>query len=250
MGEEQARASTLRFITVKEVVAKIGMSRSTVYEKIRSDPTFPKKVKVGPGGKNVAVRFVESEINEWMALQVQAGRPTLPKVRNASDATPKTETTASKPGIDDLTAAKQSLASEYFTTLSTLLEKNAQIGKCISYAEAMAPLRLWEDVAEDREIFENLLERISIASHTAGKGLLGVLIHEKTGRTGRPGPAFFKMADKLGYTYEDGTAFVDHEIKRLYLLHEDPNYPRKTGKLMWIEHRGKRTLMRVEHLRA
>ena len=60
-----------------------------------------------------------------------------------------------------------------------------------------------------------------------------------------PSAAFFKLVKKLGYSYEDEDVFVDHEIKRLYLLREDPQSLHKNRKLMWVETRSGRILTRL-----
>lgn len=73
----QAALSILRR---KQAEARIGLSRSTIYGKIKFnpkrpteyDPTFPKPIRLGPGAK--AVGFIESEINAWLAAQVEASR--------------------------------------------------------------------------------------------------------------------------------------------------------------------------------
>lgn len=246
MVKQHESANALKFLTVKEVAEKIGLSRSTVYEKMGSDPTFPKKIKVGSTAKNAAVRFVESEVNAWMALQVQAGRLAEQSERDPSDVIEKTVTTAPAYGTGELTKAKEQRASGHLTTISQLLEKNARTGKCISYEQAMAAVRLWADKPEDREIFEEVLEKVARASHAENKGLLSVLVHEHVGSSGRPSATFFRLAKKLGYSYEDADAFVDHEIRRLYQLYEDQHSLHKHRKLMWVETRGKRMLTRLK----
>lgn len=249
MTKQLEGTTSLRFLSLREVISRTGIKKSAIYYKMnpqhpRYDPTFPKRVKVGLTSK----KFIESEVEAWMALQVQASRPVAEGKGNLFGVNEKTGAATPASGTEELPKANEAVALEHVAILRKLLEENAQTGKCISYAEAMAPLRLWADVAEDREIFEKLLERISTASHAAGKGLLSVLIHEKPGRTGRPSDAFFEMAEKLGYSYESTAAFVDREIKKLFLVHEDPSHLHQAGKLTWVEHRGRRMLMRVQYL--
>lgn len=62
----------------KQVEARTGLSCSTLYERINPkhrnyDPTFPKPIALG-NGKNPPVGWVESEVNRWIAAQVQKSR--------------------------------------------------------------------------------------------------------------------------------------------------------------------------------
>ena len=62
----------------KQVEARIGLSRSAIYSKLRHnprrpsdyDPTFPKPIPVGAR----AVGWVESELNAWLVAQINKGR--------------------------------------------------------------------------------------------------------------------------------------------------------------------------------
>jgi prophage regulatory protein len=56
----------------KQVEARTGLSRSTIYEKInrrspRYDHTFPRPVRLGAD----AVGWIESEINAWIHLRMK-----------------------------------------------------------------------------------------------------------------------------------------------------------------------------------
>lgn len=50
-----------RFIRVPEVLRKVGISRTTLYELIKRG-SFPNKVKISLR----SVAFVESEVDEWI----------------------------------------------------------------------------------------------------------------------------------------------------------------------------------------
>lgn len=52
---------TERFIRMKDVVDRTGLTRATIYRKIAGGE-FPKQVKLGPA----IVAWRESEIAEWM----------------------------------------------------------------------------------------------------------------------------------------------------------------------------------------
>ncbi len=69
----------IRIIRRKQVEARTGLSRSTIYAKMRRnpkrpadyDPTFPLPINLG-GGK--AVGWIEGEINVWLTAQVEKSR--------------------------------------------------------------------------------------------------------------------------------------------------------------------------------
>ncbi len=68
----------IRIIRRKQVEARTGLSRSTIYAKMRRnpkrpadyDPTFPRSVSVGAK----AVGWIEGEINAWLTAQVEKSR--------------------------------------------------------------------------------------------------------------------------------------------------------------------------------
>jgi prophage regulatory protein len=69
---EQLR-SPLAILRLKQVQARIGLSRSTIYERIRNgaNPPFPRQVSLG-GGR--AVGFIEREIEEYLAKLIERSR--------------------------------------------------------------------------------------------------------------------------------------------------------------------------------
>ena len=70
--------SALTIIRRKQVEARTGLSRSSIYARLRHnpkrpgdyDPTFPKPVSVGAK----AVGWIEAELDEWLAAQVEKSR--------------------------------------------------------------------------------------------------------------------------------------------------------------------------------
>lgn len=66
---------TLNILRRKQVEAKTGLSRTTIYCKLRPnpkrpgdyDPTFPKPIRLG----EKAVGWVESEIDAWITAQAE-----------------------------------------------------------------------------------------------------------------------------------------------------------------------------------
>lgn len=59
----------LAILRRKQVEARTGLSRSTIYARV-ADGTFPKPVNIGPR----AVGWVESEISDWLNTQVEQSR--------------------------------------------------------------------------------------------------------------------------------------------------------------------------------
>lgn len=72
--------SALTIIRRKQVEARTGLSRSSIYARMRQnpkrpgdyDPTFPKPVSVGAK----AVGWIEAEVEAWIAAQIQKSRQT------------------------------------------------------------------------------------------------------------------------------------------------------------------------------
>lgn len=68
----------IRIIRRKQVEARTGLSRSTIYAKLRHnpkrpsdyDPTFPKPISVGAK----AVGWLSHEIDAWLAAQIEKSR--------------------------------------------------------------------------------------------------------------------------------------------------------------------------------
>lgn len=68
MAKKQLNAS-LSILRRKQVETKVGLSRSTIYSRVR-EGTFPKPVSLGPK----AVGWIEEEVNRWLADQVSKSR--------------------------------------------------------------------------------------------------------------------------------------------------------------------------------
>ena len=70
--------TVLTILRRKQVEARTGLSRSTIYAKMRRnpkrpndyDPTFPKPVSVGAK----AVGWIEAEIDAWLIAQIEKSR--------------------------------------------------------------------------------------------------------------------------------------------------------------------------------
>jgi len=61
--------TALTILRRHQVEARTGLSRSTIYERIKAG-TFPASVSLGAK----AVGWVESEISDWLAAQIKKSR--------------------------------------------------------------------------------------------------------------------------------------------------------------------------------
>lgn len=68
--------NALTILRRKQVEARTGLTRSPIYSRIKAG-TFPSPVNLG-GGK--AVGWVESEIDAWIAAQIEKSRKTNPSI--------------------------------------------------------------------------------------------------------------------------------------------------------------------------
>ena len=66
----------IRMLTMSQVVNKVGLKRTKIYQLIASGE-FPHSVPIG-GGR--AVRFVQSEIDQWLLDQIRKSR-TEPRIK-------------------------------------------------------------------------------------------------------------------------------------------------------------------------
>ena len=74
----------IRILRRKQVEARTGLSRSSIYAKMRHnpkrpsdyDPTFPKPISYGKtaNGRNSSVGWIEAEIDAWLTAQVEKSR--------------------------------------------------------------------------------------------------------------------------------------------------------------------------------
>lgn len=76
MAQQIAKALTI--IRRKQLEARTGLSRSTIYAKMREnpkrpsdfDPTFPKPISMGAK----AVGWIETEVEAWLSARVAESR--------------------------------------------------------------------------------------------------------------------------------------------------------------------------------
>ena len=66
---EQKKRGQVRFLRLPEVLARTGLSRSTIYVRLEQG-RFPRPVSLG----DRAVGWVESEIDEWISNRIVESR--------------------------------------------------------------------------------------------------------------------------------------------------------------------------------
>lgn len=54
-----------RVLRIKDVINRTGLSRSTLYALMKSDPAFPRKVSLSPRTSGV----IEHQLDAWIALR-------------------------------------------------------------------------------------------------------------------------------------------------------------------------------------
>ena len=75
---ESRENAEIRILRRKQVEARTGLSRSSIYARLRHnpkrpgdyDPSFPKPISVGAK----AVGWIEAEIDAWLTAQVEKSR--------------------------------------------------------------------------------------------------------------------------------------------------------------------------------
>lgn len=66
---ERKTRREVRFLRLPEVLARTGLSRSTIYVRLEQG-RFPRPVSLGAR----AVGWIESEVDEWMRARIAASR--------------------------------------------------------------------------------------------------------------------------------------------------------------------------------
>jgi Predicted transcriptional regulator len=68
-GSESLLKETLAILRLKDVMQRIGLSRSTIYQRM-SEGTFPESISLG----DRAIGWLESDIDAWLRQQIAASR--------------------------------------------------------------------------------------------------------------------------------------------------------------------------------
>ena len=67
---EQITQHAITILRRRQVEARTGLGRSTIYSRMKEDPAFPRPVSIGAR----AVGWLEHEVDEWLAAQIQKSR--------------------------------------------------------------------------------------------------------------------------------------------------------------------------------
>lgn len=64
-----------RILRYSELEAQLGMNRVTIWRRTKTDPTFPRPIRLG-NSRNSALGFLADEVEEWIAQQATTARVT------------------------------------------------------------------------------------------------------------------------------------------------------------------------------
>lgn len=59
----------LRILRYSDLEVRLGLSRVTIWRRVRADPTFPRPIRLG-AAKNSAIGFLEDEMEAWVEQQI------------------------------------------------------------------------------------------------------------------------------------------------------------------------------------
>lgn len=65
----EVAAAPLRILRLREVIARTGLSRSTIYERVGKGE-FPRQIALGPNSAG----WIETEVEAWIASRIAASR--------------------------------------------------------------------------------------------------------------------------------------------------------------------------------
>ena len=59
-----------RILRYSDLETQLGMNCVTIWRRTRTDPTFPRPIRLGnSGSRNAAIGFLAEEVEAWIALQ-------------------------------------------------------------------------------------------------------------------------------------------------------------------------------------
>ena len=67
---EQITQPAITILRRRQVEARIGLGRSTIYSRMKEDPTFPRQIRLG----SRAVGWLASEVEAWLTARIQMSR--------------------------------------------------------------------------------------------------------------------------------------------------------------------------------
>ncbi|HBO5639840.1 AlpA family phage regulatory protein [Pseudomonas aeruginosa] len=70
---QPSNATEVRLVRMPELLSLTSLSRSTAHRLMKSDPTFPKPVKLSDStARNAPVAFVLGEVQAWIQGRIEA----------------------------------------------------------------------------------------------------------------------------------------------------------------------------------
>src|SRR5262245_36679272 len=99
------------------------------------------------------------------------------------------------------------------TEAKAALYNCAAVEADMAYSELVTHIRTIRFEYHDRHL-DALLEEISVEEDKAGRGMLSAIVVHKTGDK-RPGPGFFKLAERLGRNISDRDACWIREVRKV-----------------------------------
>ena len=205
MEDRAERLEDLEFLTREDLVERkiVGRSMSYEYGDEQSkyyDPDFPKPIKI-----KGRVKFRASEIKDWLDI-----------VERRTNQSPRPEKHIPEHGSRTQGRNRAAELSGLVEKIRPVLIEVAKSGGLNSYPDAMAHLRLWQDVSADLSLFEEILAEVSTRSYQQSQVLLSVVVSKRT-RDAAPSESFFDLAKKLGCDGLDAPSdFVYKQRTRLW----------------------------------
>lgn len=199
------RLEDLEFLTRDDLVERKIAGRSMSYEygdkqSKYYDPDFPKPIKI-----KGRVKFRASEVKAWLDI-----------VERRTNESPRPEKHIPEHGRRTQGRNRAAELSGLVEKIRPVLIKVAKSGGLISYPDAMAHLRFWQDVPADLSLFEEILAEVSTSSYQQSQVLLSVVVSKRT-RDAAPSERFFDLAKKLGCDgLDDASDFIYKQRTRLW----------------------------------
>ena len=90
----------------------------------------------------------------------------------------------------------------------------ARVRGMITYTELVAAIAAIKLEPRDQRLDE-VLRDLSTEEHQAGRGMMTALVVHKTGDM-EPGPGFFELAERLGFTVSNRITFWINEVHKVH----------------------------------
>jgi prophage regulatory protein len=64
---------TTRILRYSDLETQLGMNRVTIWRRTKTDPTFPRPIRLG-NSRNAALGFLAEEVEAWIVQQAATAR--------------------------------------------------------------------------------------------------------------------------------------------------------------------------------